>query len=240
MANQWFRCKQFLIRQDQCAMKVGTDGVILGAWTTVEGAALALDIGTGTGLLALMLAQRSPDIMIDAIEIDPAAMAQAAGNVKDSVFAGRIRVLQADFQSFQPASGTSYDLVICNPPYFNRAFKAAGAGRNLARHTDALDLAGIFNRADQLVDEKGRISIIVPSDQAPGAMEIAGEQGFYPERILEVHPVPGAAPKRHCLEFTRRSTSPHVCSLVIEEHGRHGYSDAYRELTKDFYLVKDC
>jgi len=240
MANQWFRCKQFMIRQDQCAMKVGTDGVILGAWTAVEGASLALDIGTGTGLLALMLAQRSPGLMIDAIEIDPAAREQAAGNVKDSVFAGRIRVLQADFRSFQPANGTSYDLVICNPPYFNRAFKASGAGRTLARHADALDLGGIFSRADQMVSEKGRISIIIPSDQVPGALKIAGKQGFYPERILEVHPVPGAAPKRHCLEFTRSSSSPRVCSLVIEEHGRHGYSDAYRELTKDFYLFKDC
>ncbi|MDF1571741.1 MAG: methyltransferase [Bacteroidales bacterium] len=236
MGNQWFRCKQFLIRQDQCAMKVGTDGVILGAWTEVVGAGRALDIGTGTGLLALMLAQRSQKLIIDAIEIDLAAARQAAENVAGSVFSEKISVQASDFRDFDPEAGVQYDLVICNPPYFNRAFKAAGTGRTLARHTDALDLAGIFSRADQLVREKGRISIIVPSDQAPGALEIAGVQGFYPERILKVHPVPGAAPKRHCLEFTRSNATPRVNSLVIEAHGRHGYSDAYRELTKDFYL----
>ena len=236
MANQWFRFKQFTIRQDQCAMKVGTDGVILGAWTDIEDAGRALDIGTGTGLLALMLAQRSQKLIIDAIEIDPAAARQAAENVAGSVYAERISVRESDFRDFDPEAGVQYDLVICNPPYFNRSFKAAGNGRTLARHSDTLDLEVLFGRAARLLRPTGRISMILPSDQVESAKEIAGMQHFYPERILGIRPVPGAAPKRYCLAFTRKKSTPEVRSLVIEEHGRHGYSDAYRELTRDFYL----
>jgi tRNA1Val (adenine37-N6)-methyltransferase len=236
MANQWFRFKQFTIRQDRCAMKVGTDGVILGAWATVEGSGRALDIGTGTGLLALMLAQRSQRLLIDAIEIDPAAAQQAAENVAGSVYAERISVRLSDFRDFDPEAGVGYDLVICNPPYFNRSFKAMGNGRTLARHSDTLDLEVLFGRVGRLLRPTGRISMIIPSGQVEFAKEIAGEHHFHPERILEILPVPGAAPKRHCLAFTRNKTTPEYQSMVIEEHGRHGYSDAYRELTKEFYL----
>ncbi len=236
MANQWFRFKQFTIRQERCAMKVGTDGVILGAWTDIEGAGRALDIGTGTGLLALMLAQRSKSLFIDAIEIDPAAARQAAENVAGSVYAERISVRLSDFRDFDPEAGVQYDLVICNPPYFNRSFKAPGNGRTLARHSDTLDLAVLFGRVASFLLPTGRITIIIPSEQVESTKEIAGMQHFYPGRILEIRPVPGAAPKRHGIAFTRKKSTPEVQSLVIEEHGRHGYSDAFRELTKEFYL----
>jgi tRNA1Val (adenine37-N6)-methyltransferase len=237
MANQWFRFKQFTIRQDQCAMKVGTDGVILGAWTGLKDTASALDIGTGTGLLAMMLAQRSAGLMIDAIEIDPSAALQAAKNVADSVFAGRIRVQHADFRKFAPKPGNSYDLVICNPPYFDSSYKSGRASRTLARHADTLNPGMLFSGAATLLNERGRISIILPSGQAASAIEHAGLHGLFPGRMLEVIPVPGAAPKRLCLEFSRVNAAPATQSLVVESGGRHGYSDAYRALTKDFYLA---
>ncbi len=236
MANQWFRFKQFTIRQDQCAMKVGTDGVILGAWAKAEDARRALDVGTGTGLLALMLAQRSQGLFIDAIEIDPAAARQAAENVAGSAYAERISVRLSDFRDFDPEAGVKYDLVICNPPYFNRSFKATEDVRTLARHDDTLGLEVLFSRAAQLLRPTGKISMIIPSEQLEVAKQEALVQHFYPERILEIRPVPGAATKRHCLAFTRKKSTPEVQYLVIEEHGRHGYSDAYRELTKEFYL----
>jgi tRNA1Val (adenine37-N6)-methyltransferase len=236
MANQWFRFKQFTIRQDQCAMKVGTDGVILGAWTAVEGAERALDIGTGTGLLALMLAQRSAELTIDAIEIDPAAAGQAAANVAASLYAGRIRVRQCDFRTFDVGAGGSYDLVICNPPFFNKSFKPGEITRTLARHTDTLDLPLLFSGAAGLLSQQGRISIILPSGQASYANDLARQHGFYPARIMEIFSVPSSAPRRHCMEFSRVNLAPVLQSIVIEEQGRHGYSDAYRELTRDFYL----
>lgn len=259
-------------------MKVGTDGVILGAWTEVgspgkpmeerdsarkvpessprekspstekpniipaapgnhpEEVWRALDVGTGTGLLALMLAQRSDRLLIDAIEIDPAAAQQAAENVAGSVFADRIRVQQGDFRDFDPGPEVHYDLVICNPPYFSHSRKTADTGRNLARHSDSLDLARLFSGAAKLLSKYGKISIIVPSDQASSAKDLAGSHGLFPERILEVMPVPGAVPKRHCLQFSRSRRTPVAASIVIEEYGRQGYSDAYRALTKDFYL----
>lgn len=236
MANQWFRFKQFTIRQDQCAMKVGTDAVILGAWTAVDGALSALDIGTGTGLLALMLAQRSAELTIDAIEIDPAAAGQAAANVAASLFAGRIRVWQCDFRTFDIGAGGSYDLVICNPPYFNKSFKPGEISRTLARHADTLDLSLLFSGAAKALSESGRISIILPSGQAATAKKQARLHGLYPARIMEVLPVPGASPKRHCMEFSRVDVAPALGSVVIEERGRHGYSDTYRELVREFYL----
>lgn len=292
MANDWFRFKQFMIRQDQCAMKVGTDGVILGAWTAVgvdgklpgetgpsaanqlsfageqehpadhrlppvaESACIseepgihrgmsrlkagkvtrALDIGTGTGLLALMLAQRLEYLEIDAIELDPAAAEQAAANVAASDFADRIRVQQADFREFHPGGVVLYDLVICNPPYFSHSQKAAGASRRLARHSDTLELETLFGGTVRVLSQAGSLSIIIPSDQFSGAKALAGMHGLFPARILEVRPVPGAPPRRHCIQFTRAHVTPAVQSIVIEEHGRHGYSADYRELTKTFYL----
>lgn len=248
-----------MIRQERCAMKVGTDGVILGAWTSarmpgknpgtpgmIPGAdndagapgmkGRALDVGTGTGLLALMLAQRWPELEIDAIELDAAAAQQAAENVAASDFGSRIRVQHADFRDFDPGPGVNYDLVICNPPYFNRSRKAAGAGRSMARHSDTLDLERLFSGAVKILNATGTLSIIFPSDQFVSARELAGKHGLFPARILEIRPVPGAAPMRHCVQFWRRKGTPAMRSIVIEDHGRHGYSDAYRELTKAFYL----
>lgn len=237
MSNQWFKFKQFTIRQDRCAMKVGTDGVILGAWTAIDGAERVLDIGTGTGLLALMLAQRSEMPTIDALELDRDAAMQAEQNVAGSKFHDRITVINEDFRTYDPGKDVLYDLVICNPPYFIASKKPFNRERSLARHADTLGLNNLFTGSAELLSMLGRLSIIVPAEGYAGAVEEAGQAGLHPARILYVHPLPGADPKRVCIEFSRRAQSPVTGNIVLETGQRHAWTEDYRLLTRDFYLA---
>lgn len=237
MSNQWFKFKQFTIRQDRCAMKVGTDGVILGAWTAVDEAASVLDIGTGTGLLALMLAQRSEMLTIDALELDQDAALQAAQNVAGSRFYDRIAVLNEDFRTYRPVKEKFYDLVICNPPYFIASKKPFIRERSLARHADTLSLNDLFTGSAGLLNKHGRLSIIIPAEGYARSVEEAGQAGLYPARMLYVHPLPGADPKRVCIEFSRRAQAPVTANIVLETGQRHAWTEDYRVLTRDFYLA---
>ena len=153
-----FDFKQFSICQDQCAMKVGTDGVLLGAWA--DGGRRILDIGTGTGIIALMMAQRFPDAAIDAIEIDHDACRQAAGNIAATPFADRIRIHECPIQHFQPTM--RYDVIVSNPPYFINSMKNPDKKRATARHTDTLSPRDLFMAAEKMLDENGIFSIIIP------------------------------------------------------------------------------
>lgn len=237
MSNQWFKFKQFTIRQDRCAMKVGTDGVILGAWTAIDGTVRVLDIGTGTGLLALMLAQRSEILTVNALELDRDTALQAEQNVAGSNFCDRISVLNADFRTYDPGKGVSYDLVICNPPYFSASKKPFNRERSLARHTDTLSLKGLFTGSASLLSARGRLSIIVPAEGYAMAVEDADRAGLYPARILYVHPLPDADPKRVCIEFSRKEQAFLTEKIVLETGQRHAWTESYRMLTKDFYLA---
>ena len=237
MANQWFKFRQFIIKQDLCAMKVGTDGVILGAWTNVTDSKRALDIGTGTGLLALMLAQRSDFLTIDAIELDPGAARQAEENVAGSGFNERITVRHADFRTFNPGHGISYDLVICNPPYFSGSKLPGSRERGMARHSDTLTTEDIFTGSSRLLDKKCRLSIIVPAENAGIIIKEAQKAGLYPIRQLLIHPFPGVYPKRICIEFSREVQEPVTETITIEQGPRHAWTDEYRKLTCDFYLA---
>jgi tRNA1Val (adenine37-N6)-methyltransferase len=237
MSNQWFRFKQFEIRQDRCAMKVGTDGVILGAWAAIDGAARALDIGTGTGLLALMLAQRSETLIIDALELDRDAALQAAQNVAGSRFHNRITLLNEDFRAYNPLKGGFYDLVICNPPYFIASKRPSNRERSLARHADTLSLNDLFTGSARLLNMGGRLCIIVPAESYGKAVEEAGRAGLHPLSVLYVHPLPGVDPKRVCIEFSRRVQVPVTGNIFVETGQRHTYTEDYRQLTKDFYLA---
>ncbi len=236
MSNTWFAFKQFTIHQERCAMKVGTDGVLLGAWTPLENVNSVLDVGTGTGLLALMLAQRSSDLTVDAIDIDRAAVEQASENAGQSPFSGRIQVLHANFNDFIPQK--KYDLVISNPPYFKNSLTPAEKARSNARHMHSLSLEVLIERSISMLYPNGKISLILPADQFRDLKQLAATHGFSPEQVLEIHPVPGKPAIRTGVLLSRNHGKCITTRLVIEENGRHGYSAEYKELTNPFYLDK--
>jgi len=217
-------------------MKVGTDGVILGAWTNLEGCRKALDVGSGTGLLALMLAQRSRNLFIDAIEIDAAAAAQARENIRASRFSGQIELIHADFMDFKETSSNKYDLIICNPPFFKDSYKPKDFGRKLARHTDTLQTHDILSGASHMLTMEGNLSLIIPFAREKEIVSDAERSGLFLRRKLEILSSPGKQPSRVCIEFRREQGKMHVGEMLIEEGERHLYSTKYKELTGDFYL----
>lgn len=235
MANPYFQFKKFVVRQDCCAMKVGTDGVLLGAWANVAGSVSVLDIGTGTGLLSLMVAQRS-DAMITAVEIDEAAAAQASENVSASIFKDRIRVLNVSLQEYAKSCGCQFDFVISNPPYFNDSLKSPKGNRTMARHTDSLSFEELLDGVGRLLRDGGIFAMILPFHEKDRFIELASRVGLSPKRILDVCPTPDAQPKRFLAEFSKGEQDVEQHLLVIETEGRHQYSEEYKKLTADFYL----
>lgn len=232
MSNLFFSFKQFTVFHDRCAMKVGTDGVLLGAWTRVDSATQALDIGTGTGLIALMLAQRS-QAQITAIDIDAAAVEQARDNVDRSLWKDRIGVELCDVCTYSPAA--RFDLIVSNPPYFVNSLKCPDIQRNTARHTDTLDFGRLIGRAAELLLPEGNFSVIIPADSLDGFRMLAAGCGLHLSRQTLVKSKPDALPKRALLEFVKQPTCCVVDELTIEL-SQHVYSDRYTALTKDFYL----
>ena len=233
MANPFFTFKQFTIRHDRCAMKVGTDGVLLGAWTDVSHSCRILDIGTGTGLIALMLAQRCPQASITAIDIDAEAVEQAHENILSSPWKDRVEVLLQDVCPF-PAN-QQFDSIVSNPPYFIDSLKCPDSQRNTARHTDTLDAKRLLESVARLLSDNGRFSIILPAEQTDLLIQSAYTQGLYPSRQTAVITRPGLSPKRILMEFQKKKEAFHPDELIIELE-RHVYSEGYIALTKDFYL----
>ena len=233
MANPYFTFKQFTIRHDRCAMKVGTDGVLLGAWTDVNHSHHTLDIGTGTGLIALMLAQRCPQALITAIDIDAEAVGQARENVQSSPWKDRVEVLLQDICTF--STDQRFDTIVSNPPYFIDSLKCPDDQRNTARHTDTLDAERLLANVARLLTDDGRFSIILPAEQTDLLIQTACTQGLYPSRQTAVITRPGLPPKRILMEFRKTKEAFQPDELVIELE-RHVYSEGYIALTKDFYL----
>jgi len=232
MSNTAFSFKQFTVNHDKCAMKVGTDGVLLGAWVTVNRSTNILDIGTGTGLIALMLAQRS-DARIVGIDIDGNASAQALENVLNSHWENRISIEHTDLQSFLPL--TNFDLIVSNPPFFSNSLLSPDESRTFARHTQSLSLPYLIEKSARLLTPNGRFALILPADSESLLLQIAQSQGLIPHRITRVIATPGATPKRILVEFSFTSQPCIIDSLLIEQ-ARHRYSDEYIALTRDFYL----
>ena len=233
MRNPFFSFKQFTVRHDRCAMKVGTDGVLLGAWTDVRQARSILDVGTGTGLIALMLAQRSPQARIVGIDIDEAAVGQANENMLASPWADRLTARCQDVRSLCPE--VRYDTIVSNPPYFIDSLKCPDEQRTTARHTDTLDIRSLLESVSMLLSEQGRFSIILPAEQTDLLVQAAAEVGLYPTRYTAVITRPGLPPKRTLMELGRSSMTCQPDELVIELE-RHVYSEDYIALTRDFYL----
>jgi tRNA1Val (adenine37-N6)-methyltransferase len=220
-------------------MKVGTDGVLLGAWTDVVSAQSILDIGTGTGLIALMCAQRSnSEAHIDAVEIDADAATQACENVAASPFANKITIHNADIKLFE--SGIQYDCIVCNPPYFSESLRCPDKPRNTARHTDTLPFATLLSAVEKLLSNDGTFNIILPVTEGEEFIDIAcsSQFGFALHSRVNVYPTPQAEPKRLLLAL-RKTDSAHYetqTDTLVIEHSRHVYTEEYIALTKDFYL----
>ena len=235
MANPYFSFKQFTVYQDRCAMKVGVDGVLLGVWTNVENTNQILDIGTGTGLIALMIAQRS-NSMIDTVEIDSNAVEQALENIKLSPWSDRIKVIEISLQDFAQTTNERYDLIVSNPPYFVNSLKTPSVERTLARHADALTHEDLIINALILLKPTGRLSIILPVKEALLCQDFALSKGLYCTRQVNVIPKPNALVKRILLEFSLQHNEKAASELVIEGEQRHQYSEEFSLLAKDFYL----
>ncbi|MCX6261571.1 MAG: methyltransferase [Bacteroidia bacterium] len=234
MANSFFRFKQFTINQDKCAFKVGTDGVLLGACANVTGMRRILDIGTGTGFIALMLAQRC-DAEIIAIEPDNDSFVQASQNVRLSKWSGRIRIENCTLQNFNP-DNTSFDLIVSNPPYFIDSLKNPDPAKSDTRHNDSLTHSDILTGARRLLAEEGLLQLIMPYDEGNVFIAEAQEHGFYCNSILKIRPMPSSEIRRLILGFTRKRTKPTENFLTIEKGKRHEFTDEYIRLMKDFYL----
>jgi tRNA1Val (adenine37-N6)-methyltransferase len=210
--------------------------VLLGAWAKCETAKRVLDIGTGTGLIALMIAQRS-DAMIDAIEIDEQASEQAAKNINKSPWTDRINVMNRSFQDFSKLKDKTYDLIVSNPPYFQNSMFAPDKKRTDARHNSNLELEDLLSGAKKLLSKEGKLSIILPYLEGNMFILKASEAGLYCVRQTKILPKPGCEPKRLLLEFHQTKKPLDEQELIIELNKRHEYSEAYKNLTKDFYLA---
>lgn len=233
MSNSYFSLKQFTIWQDKCAMKVGTDGVLLGAWVSIEGAKRILDVGTGTGLIALQLAQRCPEARITAIEIDREAALQAKENVLRSPWPDRVAVECCDFTDF--TSTKKIDLIVSNPPYFVDALRCPDAQRNLARHSDGLNYEVLFGHSAPLLNKDGQISVIIPYEAEKLVVDAAWKNGFSPIRHTDVYTKPGKPCRRQLLSFAMGMPKFGRDSLYIEDENGH-YTPEYVALTKEFYI----
>lgn len=235
MANPYFAFKQFTVFHDRCAMKVGTDGVLLGAWVNVADAAGILDVGTGTGLIALMMAQRSEGF-IHGVELDESAFLQAVENVNRSPWACRIKLFHNSFQQFARDSAGSYDLVVSNPPYFRNSLKPPAKSRSLARHDDHLSYESLVFYSSKVLSDRGRLAVILPAGGFSNFDLIARFHNLQPIRVTHVRPQPGKDLSRCLAEFARgNQNNCHHNEIAIRGED-HSYTQEYIELTRDFYL----
>ena len=235
MGKDSFTFKQFVVRQERCAMKVGTDGTLLGAWAELAKAdGRVLDIGTGTGLMALMMAQRYPKARVTAIDIDEMAVSQARENVARSPFADRIEVRQADVNAFEPTE--MFDSIVCNPPFFNHALVCPDNQRTQARHTTSLSYQQLMSAAWRLLNEEGLFSVIIPNDFFRQLESEAHLAGFFLTRVFGVRTIEGKPIKRYLIELRKNPQTEMIKKEVLIDDSPNVRSEWYRELTKDFYI----
>ena len=231
-----FKFKQFTVQQDQCAMKIGTDSVLLGAWTPLDTNPFSvLDIGAGTGVLSLMLAQRSNAQVIDALEIDELAYEQCVDNFETSPWADRLFCYHADLAEFTEEIEDKYDLIISNPPFYSEDYKTENTQRDLARFTDALPFNHLVDSVSQLLSRDGVFTVVIPFKEEANFIKLASEVNLFPNKIMRVKGSDASEIKRSLLAFSFSESDIKIETLVIEIE-RHQYTEDYIALTQDFYL----
>jgi tRNA1Val (adenine37-N6)-methyltransferase len=237
MPNASFAFKKFSIKQDKCAMKVGTDAVLLGAWVAPNGSKRILDIGTGTGVISLMLAQKS-SAAITAIDIDKDSSEQARINVASSDFKNLVEVKHLSFQELTKTTQTKFDLIVTNPPYFIDCQKnQEESRRKTARHADLLPFEDLITGVKKLLDEKGKFCLILPKNEAAVFRAMAELKGLYLSKLLRIRTrLEKDSEKRHLMQFEFKESEFSESTLVIEEDSHRNYTKEYKELTKDYYL----
>ncbi|WP_299777829.1 methyltransferase [uncultured Formosa sp.] len=231
-----FKFKEFEIHQDRCAMKIGTDGVLLGAWASIDHNPFSiLDIGAGTGVIALMLAQRSFAELIDAIEIDDEAYEQCVDNFENAPWADRLFCYHAALDEFVDEIEDKYDLIISNPPFYSENYKTDNEQRDLARFADALPFDHLIDSASKLLSEHGKFCVITPFKEEENIINLASKVNLFLNKILHVKGNPNSEIKRSLMQFSFTKTEIETNTLIIETE-RHNYTEDYINLTKDFYL----
>jgi tRNA1Val (adenine37-N6)-methyltransferase len=232
-----FNFKQFSVEQNRCAMKIGTDGVLLGSWTPLANNPFSiLDIGTGTGIIALMLSQRSNAQQIDALEIDEDAYEQAVDNFENSPWSDRLFCFHAGLDEFIEEPEDEYDLIVSNPPFYTEDYKTENDQRDLARFADAMPFEDLVKAADLLLSENGILAVIIPYKEEDNFIALAKEYELYPTKITRVKGTPTTEIKRSLLAFSRNENTIILTDELIIETARHVYTPEYIKLTKDFYL----
>lgn len=240
-----FKFKQFTVEQDRCAMKIGTDGVLLGAWVSIKNNPFSiLDIGAGTGIIALQLAQRSNAEMVDAIEIDENAYEQCVDNFENSPWGDRLFCYHASLEEFVEEIEDKYDIIISNPPFYSpplpsasppKGEKIISTSRELARFNDALPFDELIESVSQLLSDEGIFAVIIPRKEEENFIKMASEVNLFPNRICRVRGTETSEEKRSMLEFSFEKISPKIENLTIET-SRHIYTEEYQNLVQDFYL----
>lgn len=233
--NNFFQFKQFKILQEKAAMKVNTDGVLLGAWTNLEGVKSVLDVGTGTGLIALMFAQRS-DALITGVEIEKNAAEEAVQNVQNSNWGNRVTIYNTSFQEFAANSEIKFDLIATNPPFFSNAIKNANPHLSMARHNDLLSFVDIISGAVKLLTGTGKLALILPFNQSIDFIAKARLKGLFLNRMTEVKPFPGKEPNRCLMEFGKSESIMQKSQMTIFGDSKIDYSEDFKSLTRSFYL----
>ncbi len=234
--DKHFQFKQFIIQQNKTAMKVGTDGVLLGSWAKISAKAeRILDIGTGTGLVSLMMAQRSSAKVVDAVELNKSAYQQASENFKESDWSVRLSCHHSSFQEFSNEMEGNYDLIVSNPPFYISTQKTVLEDRDMARHSDNLPFIELLQGVAKLLNNKGSCAFVIPFSEQDNFILLAEKQGLFPSRIMHVKGNNESPIKRSLLQFSFVKSEILKKELVIE-NSRHIYTKDYIELVKDFYL----
>ncbi len=234
MSDETFRFRQFTIHQERCAMKVGTDAVVLGSWVNPSIAHRILDIGTGTGLIALMLAQRST-CNIDAVDIDENACIQARENFKISPWFLRLHIFHQSFQELANQTDLLYDLIVSNPPYFHHASKPSGESRLNARHNDLLAFQELINGVVKLLHTQGKFFLILPTKEGIEFMDLAQNSGLFCQHLVKIRTKPNKPEKRLIMEFSKSFGTITEEELVIQNED-NSFTKQYIELTQEYYI----
>jgi len=233
---QAFRFKQFNIQHNQSIFKVGTDGVLLGAWANIKKPESILDIGCGSGLIAIMCGQRNAKASIIGLEIDTKSADEAKVNAANSPWANRIKIINQSIQDFAKSSIVKFDHIISNPPFFIDGTVSDNQTKAQTRHTQLLPFKDLVLACTKLLNPNGLVSFILPVEEAKILTFLCEQKGLYLNRLCEVRPLLNKAIERWLMEFSLNQTTIKKTELVIQHLGRNNYTNAYKALTGDFYL----